>query len=148
MDKKVSNFYQVASKIISKNLQQPAFSTLPLALSKVLIMMTGELSHEIFYELDPTNSMTVGVMGHLFFVMFVITVTIILFNLLIGLTVSDIQGLRAGAQVSLLWCRLEQIYFMECFIFGKYVVHLASLAQIGTDFFKKFQIAKDSGGEM
>jgi hypothetical protein len=54
-------------------------------------MMTGELNYdEIFYneEGEPIPFQTTE---HVLFALFTITVTIILFNLLIGLTVSDIQ---------------------------------------------------------
>jgi hypothetical protein len=70
------------------------FSSLPKALSKVLVMMTGELNYdEVFYSDDEKDIMPFQTSGQLFFATFVIVVTIILFNLLIGFTVSDIQVL-------------------------------------------------------
>ncbi|XP_035710209.1 transient receptor potential channel pyrexia isoform X2 [Folsomia candida] len=74
--------------------QSKSFSSWPLALSKVLIMMTGELNYdEIFYNGDDGDQpIPFRTTGHILFALFVVIVTIILFNLLIGLTVSDIQG--------------------------------------------------------
>ncbi|OXA51020.1 Transient receptor potential channel pyrexia [Folsomia candida] len=73
--------------------QSKSFSSWPLALSKVLIMMTGELNYdEIFYNGDDGDQpIPFRTTGHILFALFVVIVTIILFNLLIGLTVSDIQ---------------------------------------------------------
>jgi len=72
------------------------FSSIPSALSKVLVMMTGELNYDDIFHSGDDDEASMGILPfpistQLFFVAFVIMVTIILFNLLIGFTVSDIQ---------------------------------------------------------
>ena len=54
-------------------------------------MMTGEVDYtDMFY--DNMNDATTGpIVGHILYAAFVIIISIVLMNLLIGLTVSDIQ---------------------------------------------------------
>lgn len=79
------------SNVLSYASQNEAFGTWPLALSKVLVMMTGELNYDEVFFSEEGDQMPFKVTGHILFAIFTVIVTIILFNLLIGLTVSDIQ---------------------------------------------------------
>jgi len=57
---------------------------------KVLTMMTGELNYEeIFY--NDEERLVYPISSYLMYALFIMVATIILFNLLIGFTVSDIQ---------------------------------------------------------
>lgn len=65
--------------------------SLPLAFMKIIVMMTGELDYdELFNEGDAAFPVT----ARLTYLLFVVVVSITLFNLLIGFTVSDIQVCR------------------------------------------------------
>lgn len=93
----------------------PAFKSVPWTLLKTITMMSGELEFEdIFY--GPVRIQFPGT-SHALFLAFVVLVTIILTNLLVGLAVSDIQGLQASAGLDRLTrqaelvARLESIFF-------------------------------------
>lgn len=59
---------------------------------KVLVMMVGEVDYmTTFYDDNNNAQYQQPVMGHLLYATFVILVCIILMNLFVGLTVSDIQ---------------------------------------------------------
>lgn len=71
----------------------PAFK-LPASLVKTVMMMSGELEYEdIFYNNNDnsTSNSKYPVTAHGMFLTFVMLVTVILTNLLVGLAVSDIQ---------------------------------------------------------
>lgn len=64
---------------------------LPASLVKTVMMMSGELEYEdIFYSNNTTQS-DYPATAHGMFLTFVLLVTVILTNLLVGLAVSDIQ---------------------------------------------------------
>jgi hypothetical protein len=52
-----------------------------------------------------------------------------------------LQGLQAGANVSLLSGQLEQIYLMETFLFSKHMRRMFSLFRLNANWLKRFQIA-------
>lgn len=65
---------------------------LPASLVKTVIMMSGELEYEdIFYNNCTNSEIHYPVTAHAMFLIFVLLVTVILTNLLVGLAVSDIQ---------------------------------------------------------
>ena len=71
-----------------------ALSQLPHSLLTTMVMMTGELEYgKYFYEGDVMYPGTT----HLIFFTFLLFIVIVLMNLLVGLAVSDIQGLRKSA---------------------------------------------------
>lgn len=72
-----------------KFVQSTGFVNLPTTLLKVLTMMTGELNYdEIFHS---ESELIYPISSHVMYAIFIMVATIILFNLLIGFTVSDIQ---------------------------------------------------------
>ena len=73
----------------------PAFKTVLRSLLKTVVMMIGELEfEEIFFGDTPV--LYTGTAPILFFT-FVLLVAVVLMNLMVGLAVSDIQGLQRSA---------------------------------------------------
>lgn len=76
----------------------PPFANVALSLLKTLVMMSGELEFEdMFFNAPVNQSIQFPYTAHFLFLMFVVLVTVILTNLLVGLAVSDIQGLQKSA---------------------------------------------------
>lgn len=84
-------------------------------------MMIGELEFEdIFHSSEDESSRILHpVTTHLIFFTFVLLVTIILMNLLVGLAVSDIQGLQASAGLNRLSRQAELVARLESLLFSK-----------------------------
>jgi len=95
--------------------QSTGFINLSNSVLKVLTMMTGELNYdEIFHSEE--EKLIYPFSSHVMYAIFIMVATIILFNLLIGFTVSDIQGLQKDAEVNQISNKLQQIFLMECFL--------------------------------
>lgn len=76
----------------------PPFANVALSLIKTVVMMSGELEFEdMFFDAPANTSIQFPYTAHFLFLMFVVLVTVILTNLLVGLAVSDIQGLQKSA---------------------------------------------------
>lgn len=96
-------------------------------------MMVGELEFEEMFHPDgrqPLNSsdsskvsqqspFLYSITAHLMFFVFVILVTVILMNLLVGLAVSDIQGLQASAGLNRLSRQAEFVARLEGLLCSK-----------------------------
>lgn len=95
-------------------------------------MMAGELEFEdIFYNddnddhddaVDDNNvkdKIKYPITSHIVFFGFVLLITIILTNLMVGLAVSDIQGLQMSAGLDRLSRQAELVYRLESFLFSK-----------------------------
>lgn len=96
----------------------PAFKGVHWTLLKTITMMSGELEFEdIFY--DEKYPIQFPVTSHAMFFAFVILVTIILTNLLVGLAVSDIQGLQTSAGLDRLTRQVELVARLESLFFSK-----------------------------
>jgi len=71
----------------------PAFENITWTFLKSITMMSGELEFEdIFYG---NYAVKFPVTAHIIFLSFVLLVTVILTNLMVGLAVSDIQGMQS-----------------------------------------------------
>ncbi|XP_022210828.2 transient receptor potential channel pyrexia [Drosophila obscura] len=93
----------------------PAFENITWSFLKTITMMSGELEFEdIFYG---DYAVKFPVTAHIIFLAFVLLVTVILTNLMVGLAVSDIQGLQVSASLDRqvrqaeLVSRLESLFF-------------------------------------
>lgn len=96
----------------------PAFKSIHWTLLKTITMMSGELEFEdIFY--DDRYPIQFPVTSHGMFFAFVLLVTIILTNLLVGLAVNDIQGLQASAGLDRLTRQVELVARLESLFFSK-----------------------------
>ncbi len=81
-------------------------------------MMTGEIDfNTLFYDENATEKIQYSGTTHLVFLCFVLLIVIVLMNLLVGLAVSDIQGLLNSAGLNRLIRITKQIARMEIFIF-------------------------------
>eukprot|EP00095_Tigriopus_kingsejongensis_P007825 maker-scaffold204_size260821-snap-gene-1.42 protein:Tk07825 transcript:maker-scaffold204_size260821-snap-gene-1.42-mRNA-1 annotation:"transient receptor potential channel pyrexia" len=89
----------------------------PAAIVKTLVMMAGEIEYENFiYE---NGDALFDVTGHVMIMFFVVLVSIILMNLLVGLAVSDIQGLQKSAGLDRLVRQTELISHIESMLFSR-----------------------------
>lgn len=83
-------------------------------------MMIGELEFDdMFYTDGESEKLLYPVTTQLMFFVFVILMTIILMNLLVGLAVSDIQGLQASAGLNRLSRQAELVARLEGLLFSK-----------------------------
>nr|CAI5852331.1 unnamed protein product [Callosobruchus analis] len=98
----------------------PAFSDLKWVLLKVIIMMSGELEYEDVFFPDDVNEETMyPYTAHLMYFCFVLLVTIILTNLMVGLAVSDIQGLQQSAGLDRLVRQAQLVAHLESMLFSR-----------------------------
>ncbi|XP_034936938.1 uncharacterized protein [Chelonus insularis] len=93
-----------------------------VGLLKTIIMMSGELEFEdVFF--DKEAPLLYQGTAHLMLLAFVVLVTIILTNLMVGLAVSDIQELRRCAGLDRLVRRAELVAHLESMLFSKFLDH-------------------------
>lgn len=102
--------------ILHKNYK--AFENPLVGLLKTIIMMSGELEFEDVY-FDEKSKILYSGTSHLMLLSFVVLVTIILTNLMVGLAVSDIQELRRCAGLDRLVRRAELVSYLEGMLFSK-----------------------------
>ncbi|XP_077300169.1 transient receptor potential channel pyrexia-like [Arctopsyche grandis] len=94
----------------------PSFNNVVLGLLKTVIMMSGELEFEdMFYN---NVKLLYPVTTHILFLAFVLLVTVILTNLLVGLAVSDIQALQESAGLDRLVRQAELVARLESMLFS------------------------------
>lgn len=94
---------------------------MPYALITTFVMMTGEVEYEnrFFQEKDVLRY--VGT-THLVFLAFLLFIVVVLMNLLVGLAVSDIQGLQKSAGLDRLVRQTRLIARMEGIIFSPWII--------------------------
>ncbi|XP_050444857.1 transient receptor potential channel pyrexia-like [Cataglyphis hispanica] len=95
-----------------------SFANPLISLLKTVIMMSGELEFEDVFFDEKAPLMYPGT-AHLMLLSFVILVTVILTNLMVGLAVSDIQELRRSAGLDRLVRRAELVAHLENMLFSK-----------------------------
>ncbi|KAJ8960311.1 hypothetical protein NQ318_004037 [Aromia moschata] len=96
----------------------PAFRDLKWVLLKVIIMMSGELEYEDVFFTDG-YPLKYPFTAHLMYFCFVLLMTVILNNLMVGLAVSDIQGLQQSAGLDRLVRQAELVAHLESILFSR-----------------------------
>ncbi|KAH1006779.1 hypothetical protein HUJ05_007482 [Dendroctonus ponderosae] len=95
----------------------PAFKQLQFAFIKVIIMMSGELEYEdVFYS--DKYEIKYPYTAHIAYLVFVILVTIVLSNLMVGMAVNDIQGLQKSANLDRLVRLVRLMAHLESMLFS------------------------------
>lgn len=95
-----------------------SFANPLVGLLKTIIMMSGELEFEdVFY--DEEAPLLYPGSAHIMLLGFVVLITIILTNLMVGLAVSDIQELRRCAGLDRLVRRAELVAHLEGLLFSR-----------------------------
>lgn len=112
--------FSLGFSVLHKNYK--SFANPLVSLLKTVIMMSGELEFEdIFF--DEAAPLKYPGTAHLMLLGFVILVTVILTNLMVGLAVSDIQELRRCAGLDRLVRRAELVAHLENMLFSKLLDH-------------------------
>lgn len=95
-----------------------SFRNVAWGLMKTVVMMSGELEFEdIFYTTD--SPILYPFTAHLIFLAFVLLVTVILTNLMVGLAVNDIQGLQQSAGLDRLVRQAQLVAHLESMLFSR-----------------------------
>lgn len=98
-----------------------------ISLITTMVMMSGELNLDILVDDNPDHYL-LDFSAQVVYVIFVLTVTIILMNLLVGIAVDDIKGLQKTAGISRLVRQTKLIAHMELALFNgnvpKYLLNL------------------------
>ena len=129
--------FAVAFMILFPNPEHDmVFSLLPSALIQLCVMMLGRLPQYLQFEYHCMHGQWRNLLlgeidygklieaqmfpgtAHLLIVLFLFLVSIILMNLLVGLAVSDIQGLSKSAKINQLQQQVELIKYMENLLFS------------------------------
>jgi len=82
---------------------------------KVLVMMAGELDISML-EVHDESPIVSKLSAYTVYVALLVFVSIILMNLLVGIAVHDIQGLKKTAGLSKVRCQIKLIYYIELFM--------------------------------
>lgn len=83
---------------------------------KSLLMLIGEADYETLFDEEENpraDNLEYAILAHIIFVGFIIVVTILLTNLLLGLAISDVQELRVKAKLSRTERLIQQIDLLE-----------------------------------
>ncbi|XP_070189214.1 transient receptor potential cation channel subfamily A member 1 homolog [Littorina saxatilis] len=86
--------------------EQVAFSTVPKSLIKTSVMMIGEFDFDNVFN-DSTNPLHYSAVSYIIFIAFLIIMSILLMNLLVGLAVDDIKGVLEKAALKRLAMQVE-----------------------------------------
>ncbi len=106
------------------------FANLPFSLLTTVVMMTGETDYNKLFNEETVTKVHYEGTTHLVFLAFILFVVIVLMNLLVGLAVSDIQGLQKSAGLDRLVRQARLIARMEGFIFFPWPIRISRASKI------------------
>lgn len=93
-----------------------------IGLITVMVMMTGELNLDLLVDDDPEDPpFLLEFSAQVTYILFLLFVTVILMNLLVGIAVHDIQGLQKTAGLSKLVRQTKLISYIEMALFNGYL---------------------------
>lgn len=101
----------------------PTFSNPFMGFITVLVLMIGEQNLDLLTN-DPNGTdppVLLEISAQITFVLFLLFVTVILMNLLVGIAVNDIQALKKTAELSKLVRQTELILYIESALFKRYL---------------------------
>ncbi|XP_066598599.1 uncharacterized protein [Prorops nasuta] len=108
--------FSLGFTVLHKNYK--SFSNPLIGFLKTVVMLSGELEFEdVFF--DEESPILYSGTAHLMLLSFVILITIILTNLMVGLAVSDIQKLQRSAGLDRLVRRAQLVSYLENMLFSK-----------------------------
>lgn len=87
-----------------------------ISFAKILTMMTGEVNYDDVLHGDDEYDIAFRYILKGVFFAFVIVVVLLLQNLLIGITINDVEKLEGQAKLSHLTSQLEEIFLWEIFV--------------------------------
>ncbi|XP_015598034.1 transient receptor potential channel pyrexia [Cephus cinctus] len=89
------------------------FDDLWKAVVKTVVMMMGEYEYGDLFASDQEKKSLLPITGRIVFVLFIMLASIVLMNLMIGLAVSDIQGLQKEGHIRRLLKQAEFVAHLE-----------------------------------
>ena len=96
------------------------------SLLKTTVMLTGEYEYDNVFN-DLTNRLDHPISSYILFLVFIVIVSIILVNLLVGLAVDDIKGVQESATLKRLSLKIDLLlFFEETFPFSIYTLRKRS----------------------
>ncbi|CAG9763000.1 unnamed protein product [Ceutorhynchus assimilis] len=99
--------------------ESEVFSNIYIGFLTILVMAIGEMNLDMIVKPDEKDKVfMLRGSTEIIYATFVTCVTIILLNLLVGIAVSDIQGLRKTAKLTKLVKATKLIYIIECALFN------------------------------
>ena len=93
-------------------INQTPFETVSFSLLKTSVMMTGEFEYESIFHNDQ-DALEFSNLTYFFFVVFLVIMTIIVSNLLVGLAVDDIKAVQEQAILKRLAMQVELVLDVE-----------------------------------